>query len=157
MITLKDETYIEYEYDGLNRLTKEAKYQPHKWGDKKHLFYSYEYTFDAVGNRLTMRRNLHQPMFWGSINDDDFSDDLKKDLCRNGFDRSEPGNETEDDGELNCKCFNREPPLKPSIITKYTYNEENQLLLEEEGIDWKNKFISLTKTELSLLTHILTT
>jgi hypothetical protein len=142
-VTLKDGTYIEYEYDVLNRLTKETKYKPHQWDKQKHLIYSYEYTFDAVGNRLTMRRNLHQPMFWGCYNSDDLMDDIKHDLCRNGFERDTEG----DDDEVECKCFRKEPPFKPSILTRYTYNEENQLFLEEEGIEWKNKFISLKKTE----------
>lgn len=82
-----DGSYIEYAYDGLNRLTEETKYG--RGGRAKH---KYEYIFDPVGNRLTMKRY-------------------------------------------------------PFIVTDYAYNEENQLISEEKGIEKKGKFISLQKTQ----------
>ncbi len=36
---------------------------------------------------------------------------------------------------------------KPAILTKYTYNAENQLILEEQGFEWKNRFNPFAKTE----------
>ncbi len=57
-VSLERGDYILYSYDALNRLTKEVKMK----GDSGRTFYTYSYAYDAVGNRTSMHRRLHQRM-----------------------------------------------------------------------------------------------
>jgi RHS repeat-associated protein len=139
-VILKNGSYIEYAYDALNRLTKEAGYNKHGY-----LGYVNEYTFDAAGNRLTLRKTPPRHLFWRDWVchfEDGFRDNLKMEL-----DIREEDSESEQsqDGLDGSSCYHPSKP-KPSIFTKYTYNQANQLTLEEQGLEWKNRFILLTKT-----------
>jgi hypothetical protein len=57
-VGLDDGDYVLYSYDKLNRLTKEIK----KKADSGRTFYSYSYSYDPVGNRISMTRRLYQRM-----------------------------------------------------------------------------------------------
>lgn len=69
-------------------------------------------------------------------------DGVKKEL---GITTEDDSEESEDISEERDFYF---PSMsRPSILTKYTYNQDNQLILEEKGLEWKNRFIPLSKTE----------
>ncbi|MCK4829605.1 hypothetical protein KA005_78500, partial [bacterium] len=67
-VVLADGSYIEYEYDDLNRLTKEAKYDP-----QGNVVYSNTYDFDPVGNRLKLTKLVP-----GDLEEKIFEDDFNR-------------------------------------------------------------------------------
>jgi RHS repeat-associated protein len=135
---LKNEAWIGYEYDAVNQLVREEKERINQ-NDAQVTRYLYEYTYDAVGNRVHMKRMFNKNLFWREF-DGALPAEVVSFLEVYKFGASD----SEYVGPFEKKSTEYE--RWPIIDTVYAYNAENALFALNEDLTYQGSFFDIKDT-----------